>query len=39
MFYSEPEKGARSQESILRSSAYPLTNSMPDNFWGDRPPR
>lgn len=39
MFYSEPEKGARSQESILRTSAYPLSNKMPDNFWGDRPPR
>lgn len=39
MFYCEPEKGARSQESILRVSAYPETNTMPDNFWGDRPPR
>jgi hypothetical protein len=39
LFYCEPEKGARSQESILRASAYPETNSMPDNFWGDRPPR
>jgi len=39
LFYCEPEKGARSQESILRASAYPETNTMPDNFWGDRPPR
>ena len=39
MFYSESEKGARTQESILRVSAYPETNSMPDNFWGSRPPR
>ena len=39
MFYYEPEKGARSQEAILRASAYPETNTMPDNFWGDRPPR
>jgi len=39
MFYCEPEKGARSQESILRASAYPNSYSMPDNFWGDRPPR
>ena len=39
MFYSEPEKGARSQEAILRSGAYPVGYSMPDNFWGDRPPR
>ena len=39
MFYCEPGKGARTQESILRVSAYPSTNKMPDNFWGDRPPR
>lgn len=39
MFYCESEKGARSQEAILRASAYPETNTMPDNFWGDRPPR
>jgi hypothetical protein len=39
MFYCVPEKGARTQESILRASAYPETNTMPDNFWGDRPPR
>ena len=37
MFYCEPEKGARSQEDILRASSYPATNTMPDNFWGDRP--
>jgi len=39
MFYHECEKGARSQEAILRSGAYPTVNKMPDNFWGDRPPR
>lgn len=39
MFYCEPEKNARTQEAILRASAYPATNRMPDNFWGDRPPR
>jgi hypothetical protein len=39
MFYCEPEKGARSQEAILRASEYPSTNTMPDNFWGERPPR
>lgn len=39
MFYYEPEKGARSQEAILRVSAFPDTNVMADNFWGDRPPR
>lgn len=37
MFYCEPEKGARTQESILRASTYPIDNKMPDNFWGDRP--
>ena len=37
MFYSEPEHGARTQEAILRASAYPATNTMPSNFWGDRP--
>jgi hypothetical protein len=37
MFYCEPEKGARSQEQILRVSSYPTDNKMPDNFWGDRP--
>lgn len=39
MFYCEPEQNARTQESILRASAYPSTNTMPDNFWGLRPPR
>ena len=39
MFYCEPEKGARTQEAILRASKYPSTNKMPDNFWGERPPR
>jgi hypothetical protein len=39
MFYCEPEKGARSQEAILKASAYPSSYSMPDNFWGYRPPR
>ena len=38
-FYCEPEKGARTQEQILLSSSYPSTNTMPDNFWGNRPPR
>ena len=39
MFYHECDKGARSQEAILRASAYPSENKMPENFWGDRPPR
>lgn len=28
----------RSQEEILRDSAYPATNKEPENFWGLRPP-
>ena len=28
----------RSQEAILRSSAYPCVNSMYENFWGQKPP-
>jgi hypothetical protein len=39
MFYCEPERGARSQEEILLASKYPSNNTMPDNFWGNRPPR
>jgi len=39
MFYCEPSHGARSQEAILRGAAYPETNTMPDNFWGTKPPR
>ena len=39
MFYYECQDTARSQEDILRASAYPSTNKMPDNFWGLRPPR
>jgi len=32
------EMPVRSQEQILRDSAYPSVNSMPENFWGKRPP-
>lgn len=39
LFYMEPGYGARTQEKILRVSGYPETNTMPDNFWGERPPR
>ena len=28
----------RTQEQILRDSAYPDKNTMPKNFWGLRPP-
>ena len=39
-FYSVgAEVPARSQEQILRASAYPADNTMPANFWGTRPPR
>ena len=28
----------RTQEQILRDSAYPSNNKMPKNFWGLKPP-
>ena len=35
LFYNtRNELPIRSQEQILRDSAYPSTNKMPDNFWG-----
>lgn len=35
MFYNHRNKlPIRTQEQILRDSAYPSTNKMPDNFWG-----
>ena len=38
-FYKiSPEPMVRSQEAILRASAYPSDNVMPDNFWGTKPP-
>lgn len=39
LFYCEPSHGPRTQEAILRGAAYPETNTMPDNFWGTKPPR
>jgi hypothetical protein len=39
IFYHEPEQEARSQEQILYDGGYPETNTMPDNFWGLRPPK
>lgn len=39
MFYYAPPREVRSQEQILRDSGYPVVNKMPDNFWGDKPPR
>lgn len=42
-FYNNDRLTIRSQEQILRDSAYPRFNiippAMPDNFWGLRPPR
>jgi len=37
LFYCEPWHGARTQEAILRSAAYPEVNKTPDNFWGLKP--
>ena len=35
LFYNtRNELSIRSQEQILRDSAYPSINNMPDNFWG-----
>jgi len=40
MFYTNSNSmpSIRSQEQILRDSAYPNKNSMPANFWGKKPP-
>lgn len=39
MFYAPaPQRYVRSQEQILRESAYPDTNQTPADFWGGRPP-
>lgn len=38
-FYSSMwDLPVRTQEDILRSSAYPLKNKMDENFWGFKPP-
>lgn len=37
-FYDNQDLPTRSQEAILRSSAYPTTNKMHPNFWGMKPP-
>jgi hypothetical protein len=43
LFYNNPDLPVRSQEQILRDSAYPVYDTIPpkipDNFWGLRPPR
>lgn len=38
MFYCVPEKIVRSQEQILRDSAYRPQQAMDKNFWGLKPP-
>ena len=37
MFYNNPNLPIRTQEQILRDSAYPSTNVQPKNFWGLAP--
>ena len=39
MFYAPEQPRIRSQEEILRASAYPSTNQEPADFWGARPAR
>ena len=43
LFYNNPNLPVRSQEQIIRDSAYPvydtIPDKIPDNFWGLRPPR
>jgi hypothetical protein len=39
MFYSPYDSDARSQEEILRASAYPDVNTEAPNFWGSKPPK
>lgn len=38
-FYRGRPYLARSQEAILRASEYPANHEMPNDFWGERPPR
>ena len=42
-FYNNSQLYVRTQEQILRDSAYPeynvIPDKIPDNFWGLRPPR
>lgn len=37
-FYEVEDKPVRSQEEILRASAFPEQNITPENFWGMKPP-
>lgn len=38
MFYYVPEQKARTQETIFREGAYPITNLAPTTFWGLKTP-
>ena len=38
LFYKVENNQVRSQEQILKDSAYPRVNKMPSNFWGKKPP-
>lgn len=38
-FYAPESPLVRSQEAILRASAYPAENAQPADFWGGRPAR
>ena len=38
MFYCNNNLPVRTQEQILKDSAYPSTNTEPKNFWGSMPP-
>ena len=40
LFYSGRDQlPIRTQEEILRSSGYPEKNTMPENHWGQKPPK
>ena len=38
LFYNNTNLQVRTQYEILLDSSYPLTNTMPKNFWGTKPP-
>lgn len=38
LFYKVENNHVRSQEQILKDSAYPKVNKIPSNFWGKKPP-
>ena len=39
LFYCNNNLPVRTQEQILKDSAFPCKNKEPENFWGLRPPR